>query len=87
MQQHVVERRPQRREADAAGDEHDVVAVACSTGQAVPKGPRTPDPVALAASFCSARVVAPTARIVCTSSSGCAGSPLIEIGTSPTPKT
>ena len=59
---------------------------AWSTGQAVPKGPRTPTQSPFS-SFCMARVVAPTARIVCTRISGFAGSPLIEIGTSPTPKT
>ena len=59
---------------------------AWSTGQGAPKGPRTPTQSPFC-SPCIARVVAPTARIVWTSSSGRAGSPLIEIGTSPTPKT
>ena len=52
----------------------------------MPNGPRTPTQAPFE-SFCMARVVAPTARIVCTTSSGRAGSPLIEIGTSPTPNT
>src|SRR5512143_3723393 len=56
------------------------------TGQEVPNGPRRPTHEPFC-SFCRAREVAPTARIVCTSCSGRAGSPLIEIGTSPTPNT
>ena len=56
------------------------------TGHDVPNGPRTPTHAPFS-SFCMARVVAPTERIVWTRTSGLAGSPLIEIGTSPTPKT
>ena len=50
-----------------------------------PNGPRTPT-VSPAPSRVSAADTAPTARIVWTSRSGSAGSPLMQIGTSPTPK-
>ena len=56
---------------------------ASSTGQWLPNGPRTPSIVARLGARRSPRVAAPTARTVCTSRSGAAGSPLIEIGTSP----
>ena len=59
---------------------------AASTGQLLPNGPRTP----IAAPSVSPRmalVTAPTSRVVCTSVSGRSGSPLIEMGTSPTPNT
>ena len=51
--------------------------------QPVPNGPRTPIMSPGAAAH-SARVTAPTARIVCTSSPP--DEPLTETGTSPTPK-
>ena len=57
---------------------------AASTGQAVPNGPRTPS-TSPGRTAQSARVTWPTARTVCTSGPGSVGSPLIEIGTSPTP--
>ena len=85
VRERVVERRPQRRQADAAADEDEVASSAASSGQRFPNGPRAPS-TAPGSSAQSAFVTAPTARIVCTSRSGCAGSPLDEIGTSPTPK-
>ena len=55
-------------------------------GQELPKGPRTP----ITSSGFKSRIAfetVPTARVVCTSGLLLAGSPLIEIGISPTPKT
>jgi len=49
-------------------------------------GPRTPI-VSPASSRRIAVVTAPTSRVVCRISAGSVGSPLIEIGTSPTPRT
>ena len=59
---------------------------ASSTGQLAPNGPRTPI-TSPRLSLPIAFVTAPTARMVCVIAPGFAGSPLIEIGTSPTPKT
>src|SRR5579875_3659701 len=55
-----------------------------STGQLVPYGPRTPIWSPGRAAH-SAWLTAPTSRIVCSTGPGDDGSPLIEIGTSPTP--
>ena len=55
------------------------------TGQWLPNGPRTPS-IRPGAVRQTAALAGPTARTVCTSRSGFAGSPLIEIGTSPAPK-
>ena len=55
-----------------------------ATGQDPPKGPR-PARMRPGLAEQSASVARPTARTVCTSSSGSSGSPLIEIGTSPAP--
>ena len=59
---------------------------ASASGQPVPYGPRTPS-TSPALSFAIARVTTPAARVVCRSGEGASGFPLIEIGTSPTPKT
>ena len=37
-----VDRGPQRRQPDAAGDDHEVAPARSSSGQVVPNGPRTP---------------------------------------------
>ena len=58
---------------------------AASTGQGVPNGPRTPT-VSPGRTSRSARVTAPTPRMVWTSRRGRAGSPLIEIGDLPDPE-
>src|SRR5215510_11974036 len=58
---------------------------ASSTGQLAPNGPRRPT-ASPRLSLPIAFVTAPTARTVCVIAPGFAGSPLIETGTSPTPK-
>ncbi len=54
------------------------------TSHPLPNGPRMPSTVPGAA-WTRAWVTAPTSRIVCSSRSVRAGSPLIEIGASPVP--
>ena len=61
----IVDRRPQRREAKAAGHNHDIAPSAASSGQPVPNGPRRPI-IAPDASFAIAPLTAPTSRTVCT---------------------
>src|SRR5271165_4203013 len=56
------------------------------TGQWLPYGPRMPT-VSPCFSIPMALVTTPTLRVVCDSRDDSDGSPLIEIGTSPTPKT
>ena len=58
---------------------------ASSTGQALPKGPRTPM-VCPGLQAASVLVTEPTSRIVWTRRSGAAGLPLMLIATSPAPK-
>jgi hypothetical protein len=55
-----------------------------ASGHSVPNGPRTPA-TAPGSSAQSAFVTAPTARMVCVSGPSPSWSPLVEIGTSPTP--
>src|SRR6516225_4396588 len=57
---------------------------ASSTGQQVPYGPRTPTRSPGSRAH-SAWVAIPTSRMVCSTGPPAAGSPLIEIGTSPVP--
>src|SRR5579859_2031408 len=57
-----------------------------SMGQELPNGPRTPS-MSPALSSRIARDTAPTARVVCTRGTGRSGSPLMEMGISPTPYT
>ena len=59
---------------------------ASSTGQLAPNGPRTPI-TSPRLSLPIAFVTTPTARTVCVITPDFNGSPLIEIGTSPAPKT
>ena len=76
--------RPQRREADPAGDDDHVASRRVVDRPRVPNGPRTPSTAPGLATRRSPAVTAPTARTVCTS--GPRRRPLTEIGTSPTPK-
>src|ERR1700746_3854356 len=57
---------------------------ASSSGQQLPYGPRTPTRSPGSRAH-SARVAIPTSRMVCSTGPPAAGSPLIEIGTSPVP--
>ena len=83
--QKVIQGRPQGRQPQAPGDDQDVVARHSATGQGAPKGPRTPS-TSPRFRRQMARVTLPTSRTVWTRVSGRAGSPLMEMGTSPTPK-
>ena len=58
---------------------------ASASGQELPKGPRRPSSVPGSARQIAA-LTGPTARTVCSTGPPPPGAPLIEIGTSPTPK-
>ncbi len=84
VREHLVDDRAHRRQSDAARDDHDVGARGRLDGPVAAERPADPEHRArLRAQIAS--VAAPTARTVWTSGPGFAGSPLIEIGTSPAP--
>ena len=87
LRKQLVQSRAQRRQPDAARHDHHVAPRRCSTGQLLPNGPRTPS---TSPGF-SLRIAlghrCPPRGWCGPGLPAAAGSPLIEIGTSPTPKT